>query len=194
MVDYMQKAREALVDAFGDAGSHAVRVHATTLEALDKAEAERDAPVKIIRWALTQPASNLDGIMASLCAAIPVQPEPDPLVLPTHLEGVEPWPGGQASEVLADFRAAFQQEADWWKPDPEDPYWMLEKADGSWLKNTHSCLTTRDATKAIRYPSEWHADNARRGLHGTNNILFKPTEHKWCASLARHGLAVKEVG
>lgn len=68
---------------------------------------------------------------------------------------------------------------DYWNPDPEDPFWMLTAPDGSWLKNVHSCLTTRNAVKAVRYPSEWHADVAARGLHGTNWMKFKATEHTW---------------
>jgi hypothetical protein len=56
---------------------------------------------------------------------------------------------------------------------------MLENDDGGWLKNEHSGLTTRDATKAIRYPSEWHADVARRSLPGSGWLTFRPTEHAW---------------
>jgi hypothetical protein len=92
MVDYKDLLERLTLwpDAIRDCGQNigtlaqdveqGAQVLATTLEALDKAEAERDAMAKIIRWSLTQPASNFDGIMASLCAAVPVQPEPDPLV------------------------------------------------------------------------------------------------------------------
>lgn len=46
MLDYIQKAREELFPrgGFNDTTrTGAIRIHATTLEALDKAEAERDA-------------------------------------------------------------------------------------------------------------------------------------------------------
>lgn len=72
-----------------------------------------------------------------------------------------------------------ERAQDPWHPDPEDPFWMLEKADGSWLKNTETQLTTRHPVKAIRYPSEWHADFARRQLVGSGWLTFKPTEHTW---------------
>lgn len=71
---------------------------------------------------------------------------------------------------------------DWWKPDPEDPFWMLENEGGEWLKNEHTQLTTRDPVKAKRYPSHWHADSARRALVGMGWALFRPTEHLWLGS------------
>lgn len=68
---------------------------------------------------------------------------------------------------------------DWWNPDPEDPYWMLEDEQGQWLKNEHSQLTTSDSSKALRFPSEWHADAKRNSLTGMGWAKFRPTEHKW---------------
>ena len=69
---------------------------------------------------------------------------------------------------------------DWWKPEPSDPFWMLEAEDGEWLKNRDSLLGTKDATKAIRFPTEQAARN-----HPANMITSckwwdaKPTKHKW---------------
>lgn len=201
MTDYMSEASKAvyMCTTRGAMSEREAMMQtlAKHLEALDTANTRADAAEKRemeLREAVRKAARKALAVFDANDLAEPgprgllnalIQPEPDPLPTPPHLKGVEPWPGGQASEVLADFRAAFQQEGDWWKPDPEDPYWMLEKTDGNWLKNAHSCLTTRDATKAIRYPSEWHADAARRSLHGTNHILFNPTEHKWCASIVK---------
>lgn len=73
--------------------------------------------------------------------------------------------------------------ADWWKPDPEDPYWMLEIRQGfdhagAWLKNEHTHLTTRDAVKAIRYPNRFDAECARKRLYPDDG-MFEPTEHLW---------------
>lgn len=68
---------------------------------------------------------------------------------------------------------------DWWKPDPGDPFWMLENSTGEWLKNEHTQLTTRDPAKAIRYPSAQHADIARRQLLSPGWLKFTPTEHAW---------------
>lgn len=74
---------------------------------------------------------------------------------------------------------------DWWKPEPGDPFWMLEVTHGSemgaWLRNKHSYATTRDPKKALRYPSQWTADIERRGLGGNQDGRFKPTEHTWIA-------------
>ena len=74
---------------------------------------------------------------------------------------------------------------DYWNPDPEDPFWMLEatfgESQGAWLKNRDSCLTTRDPLKALRYPSKWHADLIRGQLHNPACYQFTPTEHLWCA-------------
>jgi hypothetical protein len=73
---------------------------------------------------------------------------------------------------------------DWWKPDPEDPFWMIEARQGcenagAWVKNEHSGLTTRDPAKALRFPSQWAADCARKRLYPLDG-LFQPTEHLWC--------------
>jgi hypothetical protein len=74
---------------------------------------------------------------------------------------------------------------DWWKPDPEDPFWMIEVRQGyenagAWVKNEHTCLTTRDPTKALRYPSNWAADCARKRLYPLDG-RYVSTEHLWCA-------------
>ena len=68
---------------------------------------------------------------------------------------------------------------DWWNPDPEDPFWVLEDSEGSWLKNKHSAHTTTDIFKAIRYPSESHADAERKCLRGSAWIAFKPVQKLW---------------
>ena len=73
---------------------------------------------------------------------------------------------------------------DWWKPDPEDPFWMLEAEDGEWLKNADSLLGTRDASKAIRLPTEQDAYNhPARMTAGSKWWAAKPTEHTWIARL-----------
>ena len=74
-----------------------------------------------------------------------------------------------------------------WNPDPEDPFWMLEirqgfEEAGSWLKNEETYLTTRDPIKALRYPSFFAADCARRRLPLCQSGRFEPTEHTWMDS------------
>jgi hypothetical protein len=80
-------------------------------------------------------------------------------------------------------RAALKGEptpTDWWKPDPEDPFWMLEAEDGEWLKNKYSMLGTRDATKAIRFPTERAANNVQAAkTPGYKWWSAKATEHLW---------------
>lgn len=72
------------------------------------------------------------------------------------------------------------RDRDWWKPEPEDPFWMLEAEDGEWLKNRESLLGTRDATKAIRFPTEQDAYNhPARMKAGSKWWSAKPTEHSW---------------
>lgn len=69
---------------------------------------------------------------------------------------------------------------DYWKPEPGDPFWMLEAEDGEWLKNEHSLLGTRDATKALRFPTEEAAnDHPARMKPGYKWWSAKATEHKW---------------
>lgn len=84
-------------------------------------------------------------------------------------------------DALEEAAEAEPASEDWWKPDPEDPFWMLEASDGSWLKNVHSRLTTREPAKAKRFPSLWDADRIRQELSGSGWIDFKPTEHTWIA-------------
>jgi crotonobetainyl-CoA:carnitine CoA-transferase CaiB-like acyl-CoA transferase len=84
--------------------------------------------------------------------------------------------GAQAREIER-LREAM---TDYWKPDPGDPFWMLEAEDGEWLKNAYSMLGTRDATKAIRFPTERDAYNHRaRMTPGYKWWGAKPTEHTW---------------
>lgn len=71
----------------------------------------------------------------------------------------------------------------WWKPEQGDPFWVLEHA-GAYLKNRDSCLTTKDIEAALVFPSEWHADCARKSLHGVNWMKFKPVEHAYVAALS----------
>lgn len=86
MTDYFHKAAEALVDAFGNAGMHAIRVHATTLEALDKAEAERDALREAGKALIDRVHDFMAGALRvsgtpeyrAMRLAL-IQPEPDPL-------------------------------------------------------------------------------------------------------------------
>lgn len=59
---------------------------------------------------------------------------------------------------------------------------MLENYKGEWLKNKHSLLTTSDPTKAIRFPSYWHAELTRKDLIGDGWANFKATQHKWIKS------------
>ncbi len=85
-------------------------------------------------------------------------------------------------EKLGLFPVAAPAE-DWWKPDPEDPYWMLEirqgfEGAGSWCKNLETCLTTRDPAKALRFPSRWSASVAQKRLYPLDG-RFEPTEHLW---------------
>lgn len=94
-------------------------------------------------------------------------------------------PSPDASNADSPVRDGLDVVEDWWKPEPGDPFWMLEVTfgdeKGAWLRNSHSYMTTRDATKALRYPSEWQADIARRNLGANQDGRFKPTEHTWLA-------------
>ena len=89
----------------------------------------------------------------------------------------------QAEAAIAAMPSIPQDETtkDWWKPDPEDPFWMLEADDGEWLKNEHSLLGTRDATKALRFPTADSTHACRRRLFGNKAKWWsaKPTEHLW---------------
>lgn len=67
----------------------------------------------------------------------------------------------------------------WWNPDADDPFWMLETPEGEWLKNRHTGSVTRDPVKAMRFPSEQHADMVRRSLHHPLWMSLTPTEHLW---------------
>jgi hypothetical protein len=80
---------------------------------------------------------------------------------------------------------------DWWKPDPEDPFWMLEAEDGEWLKNEHSLLGTRDPAKAMRFPTADSTHAVRRRLHGDKGKWWsaKPTEHLWAALSTKGGVS-----
>lgn len=105
-----------------------------------------------------------------------------PLLADKVREGQSALSRAFARHRLASQPVAADVERDWWKPEPGDPYWLLELREGfegagAWLKNEHSCLTTRDAFKALRFPSKWHADNTRRTLHGPYHGMFEPTEH-----------------
>lgn len=71
------------------------------------------------------------------------------------------------------------RDRDWWQPDPEDPFWMLEAEDGEWLKNKHSFLGTRDASKALRFPTQADAENAKRSDWPVRWWSAKATEHSW---------------
>lgn len=79
MTDYLQKAREA---AFRhESYTHAL---ATTLEALDKAEAERDALLEVVHMAKLELGSHGPCVACSNAHSILtpralIQPEPDPL-------------------------------------------------------------------------------------------------------------------
>lgn len=78
-----------------------------------------------------------------------------------------------------------------WNPDPGDPFWMVEVRQhfdgaGSWLKNEQTYLTTRDPIKALRYPSWFAADCARRRLPLNESGRFEPTEHLWINHSASH--------
>ena len=69
---------------------------------------------------------------------------------------------------------------DSWDPEPEDPFWMLEAEDGEWLKNARSMLGTRDASKAIRFPTQQDAyDHPARMTPGYKWWAAIPTEHTW---------------
>lgn len=74
---------------------------------------------------------------------------------------------------------------DWWKPTQEDPFWMLEAEDGEWLKNEYSMLGTRDAVKAIRFPTEYAANSHQAKMKsGYKWWNAKATEHLWINSAA----------
>jgi hypothetical protein len=80
------------------------------------------------------------------------------------------------------------RERDKWNPDPEDPFWMLEVRQGfanagAWVKNLDSCLTTRDPSRAIRFPSRWAAECSCRRLYPLDG-QFEPTEHSWISLAA----------
>lgn len=79
--------------------------------------------------------------------------------------------------------AVVERVVDWWKPDPEDPFWMLEATDGEWLKNKDSMLGTRDATKALRFPTARLAANEIRYDWPARWWSAKPTEHLWITAL-----------
>ena len=90
-----------------------------------------------------------------------------------------------------------QVASDWWKPEPGDPFWMLEAEDGEWLKNEHSMLGTRDASKAIRFPTEAAANNHRARMNpsykwwsakATEHLWIKPTEQGEVAGSIVHRL------
>ena len=69
---------------------------------------------------------------------------------------------------------------DKWNPDSEDPFWMLEAEDGEWLKNERTMLGTRDASKAIRFPTRQEAyDHPARMTPGYKWWAAMPTEHTW---------------
>ena len=70
--------------------------------------------------------------------------------------------------------------ADWWKPDADDPYWMLEAEDGEWLKNQYSKLGTRDPIKAMRFPTKADAEK-HTWLRG-KWWAAQGTEHKRAAA------------
>jgi hypothetical protein len=84
--------------------------------------------------------------------------------------------------VLEGEKAA--RERDWWKPEPGDPFYMIEAEDSEWLRNENSFLGTRDATKALRFPTAREAekklDSLRMiGASGTKWFYAKATEHAW---------------
>ena len=90
----------------------------------------------------------------------------------TESEAVAAWDTRAPDDVA--------QIVDWWKPHPEDPFWMLEAEDGEWLKNAYSFLGTRDATKAIRFPTERDAINhPAKHKAGYKWWAAKATEHTW---------------
>ena len=88
---------------------------------------------------------------------------------------------------------------DWWRPDPEDPFWMLEVRQGldgagSWLKNEETYLTTRDPTKALRFPSRFAADCAARRLPSAESLRFEPTDHQWMTAAPNNDLPTGNDG
>jgi hypothetical protein len=77
---------------------------------------------------------------------------------------------------------------DEWNPGNEDPYWMLEVRhgfpnSGAWLKNDRTFSVTRDAIKALRFPSRFEAYCARNGLPMSEIYRFEPTEHMWMGGI-----------
>ena len=96
-----------------------------------------------------------------------------------------------AITALDKFRAA-GGVSDPWNPDPEDPFWMLEvrqgfDGSGSWLKNERTFLTTGDPVKALRFPSRFEAECARRRLPLEHSGHFEPTEHSWTRAAGEIG-------
>lgn len=80
------------------------------------------------------------------------------------------------------------RDRDYWKPNPDDPFWMLEAEDGEWLMNEHSFLGTRDAAKAIRFPTKEAAHNHKaRMTPGHKWWTAKATEHLWIEKKGAEG-------
>jgi hypothetical protein len=162
MVDYMQKAREALTDN----GMTAQETLATTLEALDRARAEADdmraTSIKNARERNKAEAER-DALMEKVKAVVP-----DAIMF----VGAR-WQSDNLTEVanrlLPRLKALIQ-------PEP-DPLVKIARemvvADGT--------VRTKNQQDAIR---EGRAAQEAAAEH----------ERRLRASLARHGLAVKEVG
>ena len=111
----------------------------------------------------------------SIIAAVSTNPHQYRQAVQFHTAPRQP---PRADDALRDARAV-----DDWNPDPDDPFWMLEVRQGrdnagAWLKNERTHLTTRAASKAKRYPSQWEAECARKRCY-PDDFQFIPTQHLW---------------
>lgn len=139
---------------------------------------------------------ELDGLVVKLTELAVMELDADE----ENTLQIEAWGAAAEKEIrtfLAALTAKLNSEAlvealDDWNPGNEDPYWMLEirrghDDAGAWLKNDRTFSVTHDPLKALRYPSFFEADCARRRLPLTVNGRFEPTEHSWIAALAERG-------
>lgn len=166
MFDYMQKARELVMDFDGAVYTRTAIAHlATTLEALDKAEAERDALRDELRkchdvlrrlrdfdgWHGTYHSGHAFDAKLDACAILDaatplIQPEPDPLV-------------GQVYTY----------------------------------KSKDYFVTGLDEKRLMQFKDEWHTAVEYR-CEPDNGLIFYRALPDFLHKFARHGLAVKEVG